>query len=493
MSAIAPTGSDRPLLTGGAYDPVQVETTATDLRVTGRIPAWLDGRYVRNGPNPIGAVDPATFHYFMGDGMVHGVRLRGGRAEWYRNRWVRSADAAKALGEPVPPSAGVSVAANTTVIGHAGATLALVEAGGTCYALTDELETIGSWTFQGTLPGGYTAHPKLDAASGELHAISYRFDHPGFVQYSVVDPRGRARRVVDVPVAGSPLIHDMGLTERHVVVLDLPIEFDLARAMRAVGVPERMIGPGSKVASKLIGRVPASGRLADMAASRLRNGDMPYSWSPEHPSRLGVLPREGAGALVRWFEIEQCFVFHVLGAYDEVDRDGRAVAVVVDGIRYDEVFANDDRGPEGATTRLTRWRLDLVTGRASETTVDGRPQEFPRIDERLTGRPYRFGYATGLAPDGTGTVDDRILKHDLVAGTTESHSLGEAVEVGELVFVPRSPDAAEDDGVLMGFVHDGATGADRLELLDAASLASVAQVHLPARVPHGFHGNWLAG
>lgn len=491
MTSTAPAGSATPLLTGGAYDPVQVETTAEHLRVTGTIPDWLDGRYVRNGPNPIGAVDPATFHYFMGDGMVHGVRLRGGRAEWYRNRWVRSADAARALREPRPASAGVSVAANTTVIGHAGATLALVEAGGTCYALTEELETIGSWTFQGTLPSGYTAHPKLDPATGELHAISYRFDRPGRVQYSVVDPRGRARRTVDVPVAGSPLVHDMGLTERHVVVLDLPIEFDLPRAMRAVGVPERMIAPGARVASKLIGRVPASGRLADLAASRLRNGDMPYSWSPEHPSRLGVLPREAPGAAVRWFEIAPCFVFHVLGASDEVDADGRVVAVVVDGVRYDEVFGNGDRGPGGATTRLTRWRLDLTTGRASETTIDDRQQEFPRIDERRIGRAHRYGYATGLAADGAGTVDDRILKHDLTAGTTESRSLGPGTEVGELVFVPRAPDAAEDDGVLLGFLHDGSTGGDRLELLDAASLESVAQVRLPVRVPHGFHGNWL--
>ncbi len=487
----AETDPARSVLSGGAYDPVRTEETVTDLRVTGRIPDWLDGRYVRNGPNPIGPVDPATLHWFMGDGMVHGVRLRGGRAEWYRNRWVRSADAARALGEPVPGSAGVSVAANTTVIQHAGTILALVEAGGAAYALSDELETVGVWDFRGTKPGGYTAHPKLDAATGELHAISYRFDRPGVVEYSVVEPRGTLTRRVDVPVTGSPLVHDMGLTQRHVVVLDLPIEFDLGRAMRAVGVPERMIGPGSRVASRLIGRVPMSGRLADLAASRLRNGDMPYSWSPEHPSRLGVLPRDAAGSAVRWFEIDQCFVFHVLGAYDEEDAEGRAVAVVVDGVRYDEVFTANANGPDGATTRLTRWRLDLLTGGVSEVVVDGRQQEFPRIDERRIGRPYRYGYASALMPDGTGRVDDRILRHDLVAGTTTSHSLGAGTEVGELVFVPAGPDAAEDDGVLMGFVHDGATGEDRLELLDAATMESVAQVHLPTRVPHGFHGNWL--
>jgi carotenoid cleavage dioxygenase len=490
MSALPASPTANPLLTGGAYEPVQAEATVTRLRVTGTIPEHLDGRYVRNGPNPIGPVDPATFHYFMGDGMVHGVRLRGGRAEWYRNRWVRSADAARALGEPVPASAGVSVAANTTVIQHAGATLALVEAGATCYSLSDTLETLGVYDFRGTLPGGYTAHPKLDPDTGELHAISYRFDRPNRVQYSVVDPRGSATRVVDVPVIGSPLVHDMGLTRRHVVVLDLPVEFDLGRAMRAVGVPERLRGPATRLGKRLIGRVPIGGRMGDRAASRLRNGDMPYSWSPEHPSRLGVLPRDGAGAVVRWFEIDQCFVFHVLGAADEEDADGRVRAVVVDGVRYDRVFAAGAKAPDGPATRLTRWRLDLTTGRARETTIDDRPQEFPRIDERLLGRPYRYGYATGLSPE-TGLVDDRFARYDLAAGTATWHSLGPGVEVGELVFVPAGPDAAEDEGVLMGFVHDGASGEDRLELLDAATLESVAQVHLPVRVPHGFHGNWL--
>ena len=299
-TATEPAGGTDPMI-GGAYAPVQSESTVTALRVTGTIPAWLDGRYVRNGPNPIGQVDPASLHWFMGDGMVHGVRLRGGRAEWYRNRWVRSRDAAKALGEPAPASAGVSVAANTTVIQHAGATLALVEAGGTCYALTDELETIGAFDFGGTMADGYTAHPKLDPATGELHAISYRFDRPGRVAYSVVDPRGRAVRQEDVPVAGSPLVHDMGLTQRHVVVLDLPIEFDLPRAMRAVGMPEAIVKRGAPMASRLIGRVPVSGWIGDLAASRLRNGDMPYSWSPEHPTRLGVLPRDAPGSTVRWF------------------------------------------------------------------------------------------------------------------------------------------------------------------------------------------------
>lgn len=94
--------SSNPFLSGNLA-PVDVETTAFDLAVTGRIPAEMDGRYLRNGPNPMNDIDPQTHHWFIGDGMVHGLRLRDGKAEWYRNRWVRSAKIANALGEPVPP------------------------------------------------------------------------------------------------------------------------------------------------------------------------------------------------------------------------------------------------------------------------------------------------------------------------------------------------------------------------------------------------------
>jgi carotenoid cleavage dioxygenase len=130
LQASTEGASLNPYLTGN-YAPVTEEQTVTELEVTGSIPRHLDGRYIRNGPNPISEVDPMAYHWFTGDGMVHGVRLRDGRAEWYRNRWVRSPEAARALGEPVPaqPAAagGPGIGANTNVTAQAGKTLALIE------------------------------------------------------------------------------------------------------------------------------------------------------------------------------------------------------------------------------------------------------------------------------------------------------------------------------------------------------------------------------
>ncbi|MFM8409572.1 MAG: carotenoid oxygenase family protein, partial [Alphaproteobacteria bacterium] len=80
------------------YGPIGHETTATDLRVEGELPRELDGLYLRNGPDPIPPIDAANHHWFLGDGMVHGVRLRVGRAEWYRSRWVGRRRLAKQRG-----------------------------------------------------------------------------------------------------------------------------------------------------------------------------------------------------------------------------------------------------------------------------------------------------------------------------------------------------------------------------------------------------------
>src|ERR1700761_4242733 len=135
MTTASPRASENPYLAGN-YAPVSNEVTATDLPVTGHLPTELSGRYVRNGPNPAEAPEPKLYHWFTGDGMIHGIRISGGRAAWYRNRWGRSAQVAKTLGENPkggPFHNGMDFAPNPTVIGHAGRPLAIVEAGALPY------------------------------------------------------------------------------------------------------------------------------------------------------------------------------------------------------------------------------------------------------------------------------------------------------------------------------------------------------------------------
>jgi carotenoid cleavage dioxygenase len=439
-----------PWLTGN-YGPVLEEVTAFDLPTTGTIPEELTGRFLRNGPNPVGGVDPASYHWFTGSGMVHGVRLRDGRAEWYRNRWVRSPEVAAALGEDAPPSPyddDVRIfAANTNVIGHAGTTLAIVEAGAPPIELTDELETVGPTDLSGTLEHPFSAHPKRDPRTGELFVVAYFWGWGERIRYLVVDPDGRISHSVDVPVPGMPMVHDTAITETYTLLFDLPCTFDLDAAMAGAALP--------------------------------------YRWNPDYGARVGLIPRKGSADDVRWFEVEPCYVFHPLNAYDTPDAE-----VVVDLVRWPRMFGDDVLGPTEGPTRLERWTIDLAADKVLEETLDGRGQEFPRHDERILGRRHRYGYAAAVEPPfdhGGG------LKHDLVSGTVEVHTFGPGRHTGELVFVPRSPDAAEDDGWLVSFVYDAATDRSELVILHAQDFGGdpVASVQLPQRVPYGFHGNWI--
>ena len=468
-----------------SFAPLGEEYTLTDLEVSGQLPDYLDGRYLRNGPNPIGELDPELYHWFIGDGMVHGIRIRDGKAEWYRNRWVRSPHASRLLGEP--PSSrptGVSpIGANTNVIGHAGRTLALVEGGVANYELTDELDTLGTCDFDGTITGGYTAHPKRDPDTGELHAVSYSMYRGDTVQYSVIGTDGRARRTVDVQVTGSPMMHDFSLTERHVVFYDLPVTFD-ARQAAELAAPRGLRLPARLMLSALIGRV----RIPDPISARTPSGmgsdrRFPYSWNPRYPARVGVMPREGGNADVRWFDVEPCYVFHPMNAYDDGDT------VVLDVVRHPKMFDTDHLGPNEGPPTLDRWTVDLGDGKVRESRIDDRGQEFPRVDERLVGKRHRYGYAPAVGEGAAGT--DVLLKHDFVGGNSQARSFGAGKSLGEFVFHPSAPDAGEDDGVLMGYVYDRASDRSELAVLDAQTLDQVAAVKLPHRVPAGFHGNWV--
>ena len=161
-----------PYLTG-VHKPMTEEVTLADLKIDGDIPAQLDGRYLRIGPNPVTAPDEASYHWFTGDGMAHGIRIVGGKAQWYRNRWIRSNAVSDALGEERKPGTRKprSDTANTNIVGIGGKTFAIVEAGGFPVELTDDLETVKHNPFDGTLTNAFSAHPHLDPKTGEMHAI----------------------------------------------------------------------------------------------------------------------------------------------------------------------------------------------------------------------------------------------------------------------------------------------------------------------------------
>ena len=443
--------SSNPFLAGNLA-PVDVETTAFDLRVTGKLPGELTGRYLRNGPNPIGEVNPDSYHWFLGSGMVHGIRINDGKAEWYRNRWVRDRNVAKSLGEQAPPSDWpadhAQFASNTNVIGHAGATWALVEGGSPPIEMNYELETVRVSNFANTLPQAFSAHPKRDPRTGELHVMAYWWGWGNQVQYLVVGVDGKVRRTVDIALPGGPMMHDCAITEKYVLIFDLPCLFNLELAM--------------------------SGR------------SFPYIWNADYTARVGLLPREGVASDIKWVEINSCYIFHPLNAYDAPDG-----TVVLDAARHEKMFDVEQRGPNEGFPTLDRWVLNPKTGKATEQRLDDRPQEFPRINESLIGMQHNFGYLAGIS-DVFRQAD--LIKQDLAKKTTQVRHDGENFGYGEPVLIARNDAKSEDDGYVMALRHNTETDLSDLVVLDAQDFCGepVAIVQLPARVPNGFHGNWIA-
>ncbi len=436
----------------GAYAPIPGDVTATALEVVGTLPSELRGRYLRNGPNPITPTDPATHHWFIGDGMVHGVRLDDGKADWYRARMVRSTAVSELLGEPPAPGerhAGMETA-NTNVIGLAGRTYAIVEAGARPVELSYELDTVCHSDLDGTLPHGYTAHPKVDPVTGDLHAVAYHWALP-HLEYIITGADGLVKQVSPIDVTDGPMVHDCSITERWAVVYDLPVTFDL-----------------------------------DAAAGGSR---FPYTWKEGRPARIGLIPLGGSGADVRWFEVAPCYVFHPLNAHDDGD------VVVLDVVRYDRMFDAARLGPDDGAPLLWRWTIDTATGVVREEQLGDQPMEFPRVDERLVGRPHRWGYGTEIRRDeGDNGFGGNLVRIDGKSGDMTRIDLGPGRIGGEWVMVPRHADAAEDDGWLLTLVYDAGTDRSELVVLPAADPAAgpLARVLLPNRVPLGFHGNWVA-
>jgi carotenoid cleavage dioxygenase len=212
--------------------------------------------------------------------------------------------------------------------------------------------------------------------------------------------------------------------------------------------------------------------------------NFPYRWDPEYHARVGLLPREGSARDVVWFDVEPCYVFHPLNAYDDGDR------VVLDVVRHQRMFATEFLGPDEGAPTLDRWTLDLTAEKLLEDRLDDHAQELPRVDERVVGRRHRFGYAL-LISGGAGEPSG-IIKHDFDAGTNEVRAPA-GQHAGEAVFVPRTPDAAEDDGWVLSLVYDAHRDASDLVVVNAADFTGEPQavVHLPQRVPYGFHGNWV--
>lgn len=446
------SSADNPYLKGN-FRPVAEELTVDTLKVTGTLPKELNGRLLRQGPNP--AVDPGdNHHWFLGHGMIHAIHLEGGQARGYRNRWVRTRPLEQATGKQAAPNATPSLMldigiSNVNVVGHAGKILSLGEVGYP-YELDAGLNTLRESNYNGKLVGNMTAHPKFDPKTGEMIFFGYDFAPP-FLRTHIANAQGELTRSVDIALPQSTMIHDFGVTASRIVIMDLPVVFDI-----------NLVAQGIK---------------------------MPYRWDDTYQARVGVMSRQGDGSDMLWIDIEPCYVYHPLNSYDDGDN------VVMDVVRHTRTFDQSRIGPDHEDLpTLHRWTINTKTRSMRDELINDRAQEFPRVNPNVECHRHRYGY-TVEAAYGNSLEFGNLLKHDVQAGTVEVHEVGAGRHAGEGVFVPVSDNSGEDEGYVLSVVYDEATETSDVIVIDAQRFTDnpVATIHLPTRVPYGFHGNWIAG
>jgi carotenoid cleavage dioxygenase len=260
----------------------------------------------------------------------------------------------------------------------------------------------------------------------------------------VASPEGVLDHVVPIELGESHMMHDFAITDRHAIFWVLPVVFSL---------------------------------------DALSTG-MPFKWDPSLPSKVGVLPLDGTADQMKWFEVDQCMVFHSANAFEangKIEVDVCWLSAAFDGKDLSQTSKNE----------LRRWTIDMDSTKVTEKVRSTTLQDFPQIDRRYTGRENQHTWLTRIADVGDIGIEFAGITHRDESTQEEVFWDGKGrYGPGEPFFVPESKDAGEGEGFVLTYAFDRTRDNSDLLIFEALDIAKgpIAQVHLPRRVPYGFHG-----
>ena len=449
------------------------EISIDRLPVEGKIPAWLSGTLVRNGPAQW-EVGKRTFgHWFDGLAMLHAFRFRGGRVG-YANRFLRCSqyESARKDGKIAFNEFGTDPCREifSGVISQyhfapvPNANVTVKQLGDKFVANTEypmpvmfdprTLETLGVHRPSETDAQIATAHPHRDPRTGEVLDYAIRvFPNTAYIIRSFAN--GRWRTLAEIPTSKLAYLHSFALTERYVVITEGPL----------------LVEPQELALDK---------------RPFIEN----YVWDGGRGTRFYVVERT-SGRHVATMDAESFFCFHHINAYEEGNR------IVVDLIAHkdseiiDALYLAKLRGElnraYGSDFYVRRCTLDMNAKTASVRKL-GPGIELPRIDyDRFNTRPYRFAYGVAVRDPRRSGFSDQIGKLDTSTGKLKTWQSPECYP-GEPIFVRSPRMSREDGGVLLSVVLDARERTSFLLVLDARTLREIGRARVPHHIPFGFHG-----
>ena len=473
------------------FKPVHTLCSNAVLQVSGKIPDDLEGVYLRNGTNLQFEQTNGRYHMFNGAGMLHQVQIAAGKAS-YSNTYIKTPryEIEDAMGQDqylhfgdlagggkaglvrmavaalrqrlgvLPALEALESGSSTTAVQYHHGKLYCLQETGYPFALNTRVEDghlildgEGRWdTFGGKLDSPYTAHPKIDPATGDWYTFSTQFSS-GRLYHSVLR-QGKLEQhsVIDQQKPALAFLHDYYLTDHYLVFPDLSLRFN----------PKDMFGPEKS----------------------------PMVFNADYKMRWGVIKRDHQpGDPVRWFTTDQPgHLWHVVNGWEETRDDGGTDIVLFAPVFRSYPSNLPIHNPQEPHAKFNKWRLNLDSGQVTEDRVLLEHfYERPSFNTAYIGRQNRYAYL--LDEEKEGMMARGVLKYDMVDEREVAYFDYGEFYGGEALFVPRTNASGEDDGYLLELLMM----ADRAELLiiDAATMQEMARLHLPQRVPFGVHSCWL--
>ena len=464
-------------------EPFRFEGELFDLEVEGEIPAALEGAFFRVGPDQQFPPKMGDANPFNGDGMVTAFRFSNSHVDM-QHRYVRTqrfnAERAARRGlfgdyrNPFTDDPSVKglqrTVSNTNIVLHNGVLLTMKE-DGPPYALDPHtLETKQLWDWDGQMTARtFTAHPKIDPDTRDLVGYAYaaKGEATTDIAFYTFDRNGAKTRELWFQGPHPAMIHDCGLSEHYLVLALIPQLMDI---------------------------------------ERIKRGGILFQWEPDVDQVYAVIPRDGDAGDIRFFRAPNAFPGHVINAFDEGGKLYLDLPVVNDNVFW---FFPDARGrapsPETFRTEIIRWCFDMKSNSDTPTAkvIAQFAGEFPHVDDRYVGRPYRHAfmqatdptkpYDAGKAGPIMGFFFNTYTHLDMSTGAIKSWFAGDTSSTQEPVFAPKSLEAAEGEGYLLGVVNRRAEHRSDLVILDAQHIdeGPVATIKIPVRLKYGIHGNWV--
>jgi carotenoid cleavage dioxygenase-like enzyme len=472
---------DTPSFTG-FNTPSRIEAGIADLDVDGAIPTELNGAFYRVQPDPQFPPRLGDDIAFNGDGLITRFHFHDGRCD-FKQRWAETdkfkleQEAGKGLfgayRNPLtddPIVAGkIRGTANTNAFIHGGKLYALKEDSPALVMDPATMETEGYTWFNGKMTGQtFTAHPKTCPDTGNMIAFGYAAKGvlTKDMTYYEVSPAGDLLRELWFEVPYYCMMHDFAITPDYALFHVVPIV---------------------------------------SSWDRLEKGLPHFGFDTTMPVYLGVLPRntDAAADDIRWFERDNCFASHVMNAFQEGTKIHFDTPEAKNNMFpfFPDVHGAPFNGPESASF-MTRWTVDMASNSDTFDSVKrltGMMGEFPRIDDRMAGRPYRYGWLLVTDPakpvelkggSAAGLIMNSLGMLDHQTGAEQKWWCGPVSSLQEPCFIPRGP--GEGNGWIVMVCNRLEEHRSDLLLFDALDIARgpIATIKIPIRLRFGLHGNW---